>query len=131
MLISDLPEGSAPSPVALPHFPDRLHAYVWRNWELVPLAHLAKVVGAKPADILALGRAMGLPAPPRLHRGLRAVQLRIALIGIRLARVRAGLLDRRRPRGAALHARAVAAVAGVGVALREGAGRRDDERSGQ
>ncbi len=26
-----LPKGSAPTPVACPHFPDRLHAAVWRN----------------------------------------------------------------------------------------------------
>lgn len=66
MLSNDLPVGSAPSPVALPHFPDRLHAFVWRNWPLVPTARLAKTVGAKPEDILRMGKAMGLPDPPRL-----------------------------------------------------------------
>src|ERR1035441_3636144 len=33
---ADLPRGSAPKPVLFPHFPDRLHAFVWRNWPLVP-----------------------------------------------------------------------------------------------
>ncbi|MCX7008868.1 MAG: hypothetical protein NTY53_16760 [Kiritimatiellaeota bacterium] len=28
---AQLPAGAAPLPVPLPHFPDRLHAYVWRN----------------------------------------------------------------------------------------------------
>ena len=65
LLASDLPQGTAFAPVSLPHFPDRLHAYVWRNWQLVPIDRLAKVVGAKSSDILHLGQSMGLPAPPR------------------------------------------------------------------
>ncbi|HZP85104.1 MAG TPA: hypothetical protein VFB21_25935, partial [Chthonomonadaceae bacterium] len=64
MLAASLPMGSAPEPVPLPHFPDRLHAYIWRNWQLVPTERLAKVVGAKPEEILRLGRAMGLSGPP-------------------------------------------------------------------
>ena len=28
---ADLPQGNAPKPVPFPHFPDRLHAFVWRN----------------------------------------------------------------------------------------------------
>jgi hypothetical protein len=79
-LAADLPVGSAPPPVRLPHFPDRLHAYVWRNWPLVPTARLAKVVGAKPADILRLGRAMGLAEPPPISRDQ---QIRSALTVIR------------------------------------------------
>ena len=50
-----------------PHFPDRLHADVWRNWQLVPTARLAKVVGATPAQIHALGEALGLARPPRIN----------------------------------------------------------------
>jgi hypothetical protein len=42
---SSLPVGSTPAPVPFPHFPDRLHAFVWRNWSLVPVDRLAKVVG--------------------------------------------------------------------------------------
>ncbi|MGG7665542.1 hypothetical protein [Dyadobacter sp. BHUBP1] len=52
----------------LPHFPDRLHAFLWRNWGLVPVDRLAAVTGAKPADILQLAAAIGLseakPVPP-------------------------------------------------------------------
>ena len=66
MLVSDLPRGSAPPALAFPHFPGRLHAFVWRNWQLVPTERLAKVVGSKPADILRIGRAMGLAKPPRI-----------------------------------------------------------------
>lgn len=56
-----LPEGNAPAPVSFPHFPDRISAFVWRNWPLVPVERMAKVVGAQPADILRLGKEMGLP----------------------------------------------------------------------
>jgi hypothetical protein len=63
---ADLPKGSAPAPVPLPHFPSRLHAFVWRNWQLAPVKRLAAVVGARPADIVKLGKAMGLPDPPRI-----------------------------------------------------------------
>ena len=64
MLTSELPAGSAPAPVPLPHFPDRLHAYVWRNWPLVPAERLARVVGAPRSDLLRLGESMGLSKPP-------------------------------------------------------------------
>ena len=60
---SVLPEGAAPAPVALPHFPDRLHAFVWRNWQLVPIEKMASLLSAGAADILALGQSMGLVEP--------------------------------------------------------------------
>lgn len=67
----DLPTGAAPAsaPVPLPHFPDRLHAFVWRNWPLAPVERLAQVVGAEPSEILRLGQAMGLGGPPPITRG--------------------------------------------------------------
>jgi hypothetical protein len=66
MLPSELPKGGAPPPVNFPHFPNRLHAYIWRNWQLVPAERLAKVVGAELSDILRIGKSMGLPLPPRV-----------------------------------------------------------------
>ena len=60
----DLPKGGAPKALTLPHFPDRLHAFVWRNWTLVTPERMASVVGAKPDDIIRMGRAMGLAGPP-------------------------------------------------------------------
>jgi len=63
MNIDQLPVGFAPEPVALPHLPDRLHVYVWRNWQLVPTEQLARVIGARPEDIIAIGKAMGLSDP--------------------------------------------------------------------
>lgn len=66
MSVTDLPVGSAPAPVALSHFPDRLHAFIWRNWQLVPPERMAQVVGARPADVLRIGKAMGLAGPPKI-----------------------------------------------------------------
>ena len=61
-----LPAGSAPAPVPLPHFPTPLHAFVWRNWPLVPVSRLALVAGCSPRDIERIARAMGLGAQPRI-----------------------------------------------------------------
>jgi hypothetical protein len=72
MAVADLPKGTAPKPVLFPHFPSRLHAFVWRNWPLVTPARMAEVVGAKPSDIKRIGRAMGLGDPPRITRDQQA-----------------------------------------------------------
>ncbi|HEY8742186.1 MAG TPA: hypothetical protein VIU62_03760, partial [Chloroflexota bacterium] len=70
-MTASLPTGAAPAALPVPHFPDRLHAYVWRNWQLVPLEQLAVVVGATVDDLLHLGRAMGLAGPPVITADLR------------------------------------------------------------
>lgn len=61
-----LPEGPSPEALLPEHFPDRLHAFVWRNWNLAPVERMATVVNAKPEEILAIGKAMGLPDPPHI-----------------------------------------------------------------
>ena len=56
-------DGSRP---ALPQvlFPDRMSAYVWRNWGLVDSQRLADVVGATVDDLRVVAEQMGLdPAP--------------------------------------------------------------------
>jgi len=68
MSLADLPTGSAPPALPLRHFPDRLHAFVWRNWSLVPASRMASVVGATPDQIRRIGRSMGLQGPPRVTR---------------------------------------------------------------
>ncbi|MEI6679951.1 MAG: hypothetical protein WCL21_15150 [Mariniphaga sp.] len=45
------------------HFPNTLHAFIWRNWHLVPIERLAKVVKAVKDDVLAIGKGMGLSVP--------------------------------------------------------------------
>lgn len=59
---ADVPTGRealAPNP-----FPDRMSAYVWRNWGMVPLGRLAAVVGATEEDLVAVAAEMGLAATP-------------------------------------------------------------------
>lgn len=56
-----LPVGGHPPALRFPHFPDTLHAVVWRNWGLVPSAHLAQVLGTSPEKVRELARSMGLP----------------------------------------------------------------------
>lgn len=56
-----LPIGRFPDPVAIPHFPDALHAVVWRNWDVIPLETLARVLAGTPAQITGVAAAMGLP----------------------------------------------------------------------
>ncbi len=57
-----LPRGAEPAPVETPHFPDRLHALVWRNWRLAPAERLAQAVGATTAQIESIAASLGLPA---------------------------------------------------------------------
>jgi len=58
------PATRAPVPVA--PFPDRMSAYVWRNWFCVPKERLAAVVGATAGDIETVAREMGLPPQPAI-----------------------------------------------------------------
>jgi hypothetical protein len=57
-----LPTGSAPEAIVFEHFPDRLHAFVWRNWELVSLERMAAVLQTSPEKVERIGLSMGLPA---------------------------------------------------------------------
>ena len=58
---SSLPVGSHPTALDTPHFPNRLHAFVWRNWQLVEPSRLAKVVDTSTENIVAIAKSMGLP----------------------------------------------------------------------
>lgn len=60
-----LPTGDGRAPVTTPHFPSRWHAFVWRNWPLVPAGRLASVSGATTAEVRRAARAMGLRPQPR------------------------------------------------------------------
>ncbi len=57
----DLPVGSAPPPLPFDHFPGRLEAVVWRNWQLVRPPILARVLGASEGQIRQMAASMGLP----------------------------------------------------------------------
>ena len=73
-----LPMGAAPVPLDAAWFPSRLHAFVWRNWALVTADRMAAVLGAKPDDIVRVGRSMGLEP----GRGLSDDQRRRASLTI-------------------------------------------------
>jgi len=45
-----------------PHFPTRMQAVVWRNWNLVPVARIAGVLGATEAQISEVASDLGLVA---------------------------------------------------------------------
>ena len=64
--VSSLPVGDRPAPLAVDHFPTRLHALVWRNWGLVPTERVAAAVGATPGQVEAIAGSLGLPAVPPL-----------------------------------------------------------------
>lgn len=58
--------GQGGTPLSSYPFPDRLSAFVWRNWFVVPHDTLAAVVGASVAEIETVGIEMGLPANPEI-----------------------------------------------------------------
>ena len=60
----ELPAGPAPEPVAFPHFPSPIHAFVWLNWGLVPPARMASVLETDAVHVIETGKRMGLPEPP-------------------------------------------------------------------
>ena len=63
---ADLPAGSSPAALPTPHFPDRVHAFVWRNWNVAPTARLATVLRTTEQNVREIAASMGLPreAPP-------------------------------------------------------------------
>jgi hypothetical protein len=60
------PGSAGPAPLAEPHFPSRLHQFVWRNWEVANLDRMARAVKAAPAAMREIGESMGLPPKPQL-----------------------------------------------------------------
>ncbi len=58
---SVLPVGPAPKALDFPHFPDRVHTFIWRNWPVVEPARLAEVLGTSVENVLAVADSMGLP----------------------------------------------------------------------
>lgn len=59
--ISALPQGEARAALVSPHFPDRVHEFVWRNWNVIPPVKLAEVLGTSERKVVALAESMGLP----------------------------------------------------------------------
>ncbi|MGC8845339.1 MAG: hypothetical protein ACP5QY_05775 [Candidatus Hydrogenedens sp.] len=68
LLLFALNSWELPAPIdkeAVPSafFKDRLHAYIWLNWSVVPISRIADTIGAKEEDIRTIGKRMGLPEP--------------------------------------------------------------------
>jgi hypothetical protein len=69
---------STAPPIPEPHFPDRLHLFVWRNWELANTDRMAKLLGTTEERILEIGASLGLPSKPRLSEDqLRRVYITV------------------------------------------------------
>ena len=66
LLTVTLPVGPEPEALPLPHFPDRLHAFVFRNWELAPIERMAAAIGASPDEVRTIGESMGLGEAPTI-----------------------------------------------------------------
>jgi len=64
--LDQLPVGREPEPVPVPHFPDALHAVVWRNWDVVDAQRLADVLEATTQQLAEIAASMGLPAQRRI-----------------------------------------------------------------
>src|SRR5262245_57737204 len=58
---SILPHGEAPPALLSRHFPDRIHEFVWRNWNAVEPDKLATILGTSAKNITELAVSMGLP----------------------------------------------------------------------
>jgi hypothetical protein len=50
----------------LEYFPSQLHAVIFRNWDIVPIERLARVLGTDARTLRRTGKAMGLPGPERI-----------------------------------------------------------------
>jgi hypothetical protein len=65
----ELPVGSNPPALSFPHFPDRVHALVWRNWDLVEPRRIAEVLETSVENINNVALSMGLPPSRPLRPG--------------------------------------------------------------
>lgn len=77
-LNADLPVGNAPEPLAVPHFPSRMHTFIWRNWETCELDRIAEVLGTSVDTVREVGESMGLPP----HQPISALQYERGYISV-------------------------------------------------
>lgn len=56
-----LPVGSNPPAIEVSHFPNRVYALVWRNWNLVEPSRIAQTIGCTVRDVNDIAASMGLP----------------------------------------------------------------------
>lgn len=59
-------EGGTQKAIELDYFPDRLHAFIFKNWSLVHAERLAKVLETKTENVVQIAESMGLsPQDPK------------------------------------------------------------------
>lgn len=68
---SILPHGDAPPALASAHFPDRVHEFIWRNWNAVDPERIASVLRTTVEEVTAFAESMGLPAEPNVPPEMR------------------------------------------------------------
>ena len=61
-------EGDTRPAIQYDYFPSRMHAFVFRNWSLVPASRLARVLHTNTAHLTRIARSMGLPAQKKLEK---------------------------------------------------------------
>ncbi|MCC7084375.1 MAG: hypothetical protein IT427_05145 [Pirellulales bacterium] len=65
-----LPHGNSPPSLVSGYFPDRIHEFVWRNWNAVEPSKLANILDTSVENVQALAASMGLPqlsmVPPEM-----------------------------------------------------------------
>lgn len=49
-------------------FPSRLHAFVWKNWTVVPQERLAAVLKTTPENVVRVAASMGLPPQKKIQQ---------------------------------------------------------------
>lgn len=59
-----LPQADSPASLRSSHFPDRVHEFIWRNWNAVEPEKIAEIIGASSEEIRDLAESMGLPRNP-------------------------------------------------------------------
>lgn len=66
-----LPLGSHPPALPFEHFPNRMYAVIWRNWNLVDPDRIAQTIGCTAEDIHSIAASMGLPPAQPIPPGFR------------------------------------------------------------
>ncbi|MDO4585996.1 MAG: hypothetical protein Q4C95_01725 [Planctomycetia bacterium] len=59
--LSVLPQGASREAEDIPHFPNKMFAFIWRNWNLVEIERLALVLNTESENVEKMAKLMELP----------------------------------------------------------------------
>ncbi|MFA6471202.1 MAG: hypothetical protein WCU00_04090 [Candidatus Latescibacterota bacterium] len=68
----NLPVGISKPALDLSYFPSRLHAFVWRNWESVPVERMAEVLDTTSENVREIGKSLGLPPQGKISEDFQS-----------------------------------------------------------